>query len=124
VSEPDRNTPLSRTAASAAVAAIGWRYLPGTLTASVLVRSLAQASEAAAAAVAACGHDADAHLRADMRPDRAEVSVQARALNAATGRDVQLAHRVSAALARARARLRQLHVRRVTPASPGAGAGH
>jgi 4a-hydroxytetrahydrobiopterin dehydratase len=99
VSEPDLDAPLSRTAASAAVAGIGWRYLLGALSASVPVRSLAQASEAAAAAVAACGRDADAHLRVDLRPDRVELSVQARALNAATGRDAQLAHRVSAALA-------------------------
>jgi 4a-hydroxytetrahydrobiopterin dehydratase len=99
VSEPDLDAPLSRTAASAAVADIGWRYLLGTLNASVAVRSLAQASEVAAAAVAACGQDADAHLRVDLRPDRVELSVQARALNAATGRDAQLAHRIDAALA-------------------------
>ena len=99
MSEPDLDAPLSRTAASAAVAGIGWRYLLGALSASVPVRSLAQASEAAAAAVAACGRDADAHLRVDLRPDRVELSVQARVLNAATGRDAQLAHRVGAALA-------------------------
>jgi 4a-hydroxytetrahydrobiopterin dehydratase len=97
VSEPDPDTPLSRTAASA-VAGIGWRYLLGALDASVPVRSLAQASAAAAAAVAACGPDADAHLRADMRPDRVELSLQDRVRNAATGRDAQLAHRISAAL--------------------------
>jgi 4a-hydroxytetrahydrobiopterin dehydratase len=98
VSEPDLDAPLSRTAASAAVAGIGWRYLLGTLAASVPIRSLAQASEAAAAAVAACGPDADAHLRVDLRPDRVELSVQARALGAATGRDAQLAHHIGAAL--------------------------
>ncbi len=99
MSEPDLDAPLSRTAASAAVAGIGWRYLFGTLDASVPVRSLAQASEVAAAAVAACGRDADAHLRMDIRPDRVELSVQARAVNATTGRDAQLAHRIDAALA-------------------------
>jgi 4a-hydroxytetrahydrobiopterin dehydratase len=98
MSEQDLDAPLSRTAASAAVAGIGWRYLLGTLSASIPVRSLAQASEVAAAAVAACGPDADAHLRVDMRPDRVELSVQARALNAATGRDAHLAHRIDAAL--------------------------
>ena len=98
VSELDLDAPLSRTAASAAVAGIGWRFLHGALAASVPVRSLARASEVAAAAVAACGPDADAHLRVDLRPDRVELSVQARALSAATGRDAQLAHRVSAAL--------------------------
>lgn len=99
MSEPDLDTPLSRTAASAAVAGIGWRYLLGTLTASVPVRSLAHASEVAAAAVAACGQDADAHLRVDMRPDRVELSVQARALNVVTSRDAQLARRIGTALA-------------------------
>ena len=69
------------------MAGIGWRYLLDVLAVSVPVRSLAQASEVAAAAVAACGPDADGHLRADLRPDRVELSVQARALNAATGRD-------------------------------------
>jgi 4a-hydroxytetrahydrobiopterin dehydratase len=99
MSEPDLDAPLTRTAASAAVAAIGWRYLLGTLQAAVPVRSLAQASEVAAAAVDACGPDADAHLRVDLRADRVELSVQARASNAATGRDTRLAHRIDAALA-------------------------
>ena len=99
MSEPDRDTPLSRTAASAAVAGTGWRYLQGVLAVSVPVRSLAQASEAAAAAVAACGDDADGHLRVDLRPDRVELSVQTRALGVTTGRDPWLAHRIDSALA-------------------------
>jgi 4a-hydroxytetrahydrobiopterin dehydratase len=98
VSEPDLDTALSRTAAAAAVSDIGWRYLLGTLAVSVPVRSLAQASEAAAAAVAASGRDADGHLRVDMRPDRVELSVQTRALGAVTGRDTRLAHRIDAAV--------------------------
>jgi 4a-hydroxytetrahydrobiopterin dehydratase len=98
VTEPDRETPLSRTAASAAVQDIGWRYLLATLSASVPVRSLAQASEVAAAAVAAAGADADGHLRLDLRPDRVEVSVQTAALNTVTGLDAQLAHRIAAAV--------------------------
>jgi len=99
VSERDLDTPLSRTAASAAVAGIGWRYLLGTLAVSVAVLSLAQASEVAAAAVAASGQDADGHLRVDMRPDRVELSVQTRALGAVTGRDTRLAHRIADAVA-------------------------
>ncbi len=81
------------------MAGIGWRYLLGVLAAAVPVRSLAQASETAAAAVAACGNDADGHLRVDLRPDRIELSVQTRALGAVTGRDTRLAHRIGAALA-------------------------
>jgi hypothetical protein len=49
VTEPDIDAPVSRTAASEAVSDIGWRYLLGTLAVSVPVRSLAQASEVAAA---------------------------------------------------------------------------
>jgi len=99
VTEPDLDTPLSRTAASAAVADTGWRYLLGTLAVSVPVRSLAQASNVAAAAVAASGQDADDHLRVDMRPDRVELSVQTRALGATTGRDTRLARRIADELA-------------------------
>jgi len=98
VSEPDLDTALSRTSATAAVADIGWRYLLGTLAVSVPVRSLAQASEAAAAAVAASGPDADGHLRVDMRPGRVELSVQTRALGAVTGQDTRLAHRIDEAM--------------------------
>jgi 4a-hydroxytetrahydrobiopterin dehydratase len=99
MTELDLDAPRSRTDASAAVADIGWRYLLGTLAVSVPVRSLAQASEVAAAAVAACGEDADGHLRADLRPDRVELSVQTRALGAVTGRDTGLAHRIAEAVA-------------------------
>jgi 4a-hydroxytetrahydrobiopterin dehydratase len=81
------------------VAGTGWRYLLGTLAASVPVRSLAQASEVAAAAVAASGKDADGHLRVDLRPDRVELSVQTRAQDVITGCDTELAHRIGAAVA-------------------------
>jgi 4a-hydroxytetrahydrobiopterin dehydratase len=99
MSEAALDEPLSRTGASAAVADIGWRYLLGTLRVSVPVRSLAQASEVAAAAVAACGPDADDHLRIDLRPGSAELSVQTVARGEVTGRDVQLARSIATALA-------------------------
>ncbi len=92
------DTPLTRTAASEAVQEAGWRYLLGTLCASVPVGSLARAQEVALAAIAAAGQDADGHLRIDLRPDRVELSVQTRALDAVTGRDTQLAHRITAAV--------------------------
>ena len=100
MTEPLFDTPLSRTDASEAVQDIGWRYLLGTLSASVPVRSLAHGSEVAAAVVAVSGEDGDAHLRLDLRPDRVELSVQTRALNAATRRDILLARRVADALDR------------------------
>jgi len=99
VTEPDDDAPLSRTAASAAVRDIGWRYLLGALAAAVPVRSLAQAGQVAAAAVAACGDDADGHLRINLRPDRVELSVQTAALGEVTGRDSRLAHGIAGAVA-------------------------
>jgi 4a-hydroxytetrahydrobiopterin dehydratase len=89
---------LSRAAASAAVDSIGWRYLLGTLVASVPVDSLAYAATVAAAAAAACGDHADRHLRVDLRPDRVELSVQDRARAAVTERDTDLAALITAAL--------------------------
>jgi len=89
---------LSRQAASDAVSDQGWRYLLGSLSTSVVVDSLVQAAEVAARAVAACGSDADEHLRADLRPDRVVLTLQARDQAALTTRDVDLAHRLSATM--------------------------
>ena len=90
---------LSRVAASQAVESSGWRYILGTLCASVPVGSLGEAGRVAAAAVAACGPDADDHLRADLRPDRVELSLQDRNVPAVTRRDTELAGQITAALA-------------------------
>jgi 4a-hydroxytetrahydrobiopterin dehydratase len=100
VTNLDPDALLTRTAASAAVRDIGWRYLLSALSAAVPVRSLAQASEVAAAAVTAAGPDADAHLRVDLRADRVDLTVQTMAIGAVTGRDTVLAHRVAAAVAK------------------------
>jgi 4a-hydroxytetrahydrobiopterin dehydratase len=99
MAERDLDAPLSRTAASAAVADIGWRYLLDDLAVSVPVQSLAQGSAVAAAAVAAGGADADGHLRVDLRPDRVELSVRDRNAGRPTTRDTELAHRIAAAVA-------------------------
>jgi 4a-hydroxytetrahydrobiopterin dehydratase len=90
---------LSRTEASRAVEELGWRYILGTLCASVPVGSLSEASSVAAAAVTACGPDADGHLRADLRPGRVDLTLQDRALPAVTRRDAELAREITAALA-------------------------
>jgi 4a-hydroxytetrahydrobiopterin dehydratase len=90
---------LSRTAASTAVESLGWRYLLGSLDASVPVTSLADAVRVGAAVVAACGPDADDHLRLDLRPDRVELSVQTRAEGGVGPADVELVRTVSATLA-------------------------
>jgi 4a-hydroxytetrahydrobiopterin dehydratase len=97
MNEPDIDAPLTRTAASNAVADTGWRYLFG-LSVSVPVASMAEATTVAAAAVAAGGIDADEHLRVDLRPDRVEFSVQSWAAGVVTGRDTQLAHRIAGAM--------------------------
>jgi 4a-hydroxytetrahydrobiopterin dehydratase len=89
---------LSRTAASEAVGEQGWRFILGTLRASVAVRSMAQAADVAQRAVAACGGDADGHLRVDLRSDRVILTVQSLVHAAATSRDTELAHRISAAV--------------------------
>jgi 4a-hydroxytetrahydrobiopterin dehydratase len=98
MTEANLDIPLSRTAASQAVEDIGWRYLLGNLNVSVPVRSLAQGSDVVAAVVLTSGEDGDGHLRIDVRPGRVEISLQTRALNAVTERDVQLARRVAATL--------------------------
>jgi 4a-hydroxytetrahydrobiopterin dehydratase len=87
---------LSRTAASNAVSEQGWRFVLGTLRASVAVRSMAQAADVAQRVIAA--GDADGHLRVDLRPDRVILTLQSRAHAAATDKDVELAHQISAAV--------------------------
>jgi 4a-hydroxytetrahydrobiopterin dehydratase len=96
VSDPGR--PLSRTEASRAVEAAGWRYLLGNLCASVPVSDLAEGVAVARVAAEAAGEDADTHLRIDVRPDRVELSLQTRDRAAVTARDTELAQRISAAL--------------------------
>ena len=90
---------LSRTAASAAVENSAWRYLLATLVTAVPVDSAKQALLVAQAAVTACGTDADAHLRVDLRPTRVELSLQTEALGGITATDVELSRRVGAAVA-------------------------
>jgi 4a-hydroxytetrahydrobiopterin dehydratase len=61
---------------------------------SVLVASLAQADDVATRAVTVCGSDADGHLR----PERAVLILRSRDQAAPTGRDADLARRVTAAV--------------------------
>lgn len=102
MTQPD--VKLSRAAASQAVADLGWRYLLGTLVASVPVASLAEAARLAALAIDACEGSADGHLRLDLRPDRLELSLQARALGLVTARDTALADQITRALVAAGSR--------------------
>ena len=91
-------SPLTRTAASAAVEHIGWRYLLGAYVTSVAVDGLTQAARVAATAVAACGADADTHLRVDVRSDRVELTLQDAGTATVTARDIELAFGVTDAV--------------------------
>jgi 4a-hydroxytetrahydrobiopterin dehydratase len=90
--------PLTRHEASGAVTDLGWRYVLGVLRTSVPVESFAAAVDVAGRAAAACGPDADRHLFADVRPDRAILTLQTLAAGSVRQRDIDLAHRISAAL--------------------------
>ncbi|HEY2674489.1 MAG TPA: VOC family protein [Rugosimonospora sp.] len=94
----DATVRLTRPQASAALSPLGWRYILGVAIASVRVGSLRQAIEAAAAASAACGEDADGHLWMDVRADRVLLNLQTLAVAGVTARDVRLAGGISAAL--------------------------
>jgi 4a-hydroxytetrahydrobiopterin dehydratase len=90
---------LSRPEASAAVTGLGWRYVLGAFCTVVPVTSLAQAVDLVGHLVAVCGADADPHLRMDVRPDRVVLTLQSPAVGWVTARDVELAGRISAAVA-------------------------
>jgi 4a-hydroxytetrahydrobiopterin dehydratase len=91
----DAMTKLSRSEASDAVTGIGWRYVLGEFRTEVLTGSLPLAADVAARAAAVPG--AEGHLRMDIRADRVILSLQTAAVAWVTPRDVELAHRISAA---------------------------
>lgn len=95
----DPDVPLSRSAAVAAVDGLGWQYLLAAFQVAMPVPSVSAGVEVITAAVAAAGADADEHLRADLRADRVEFTVQDIAQTDVTDRDVEIVGRVDAALA-------------------------
>ncbi|MBG0832431.1 VOC family protein [Planomonospora sp. ID67723] len=90
---------LSRQEISEAVGDLGWRYVLGSILTTVPVGSLAQAVEVAARLVEAAGGDADDSLRMDVRADLLALNVQSLALARVTPRELELARRISAAVA-------------------------
>jgi 4a-hydroxytetrahydrobiopterin dehydratase len=92
--EPDPDRTLRRQEASDAVSGLGWRYVLGTLRATLAVGSTAEAAEVAARLVAACGDEA-ASLSIDLRPDQVALSFQSPASASVTAREVALAQQVS-----------------------------
>ena len=95
---PDR--PLTRTEAQDAVGELGWRLLLGELVTAVPLDSLAGGAGLLTAVAVELGPDGEAHLRADLRPDRLRLSVQDRARGVVTAADVDVARRVTAVLDR------------------------
>lgn len=95
----DLDARLSRPAAVSAVDGLGWQYVLDAFQVAVSVPSVSAGVEVTAAAVAAAGADADGHLRADLRVDRVEFTVQDIAQTGVTDRDVGIVRAVDAALA-------------------------
>ncbi|MEV4068095.1 VOC family protein [Nonomuraea dietziae] len=89
---------LSRKEISDAVDGLGWRFVLGVVRTSVPVISLAQAAEVAARAVAAAGEEGEASLWLDVRKDQVIVSLQSPATGWVSALELELAHRVTAAV--------------------------
>jgi 4a-hydroxytetrahydrobiopterin dehydratase len=84
---------------SDAVDLAGWRLILGAIYTEVLAPSLFEAAEAASLSVSAVGSDGQGHLTVDIRADRTVLRLQSTDVCGVTGRDVRMAHTVSAALA-------------------------
>jgi 4a-hydroxytetrahydrobiopterin dehydratase len=95
----DDDVTPTRQQISDAVDQLGWRLMLGALFTEVAAPSVGDAAQAASTAIAAAGADAQGHLTADIRADRAVLRLQSAALGAVTGRDVRLAGELSKALA-------------------------
>jgi 4a-hydroxytetrahydrobiopterin dehydratase len=91
---PAQDHRLTRTAASAAVTDLGWRYVLGVLLTSVRVPSIAGAAGFAVDVTVACGPDADTHLRVDLRSDRVVIGLSSG--GHVSEKDTELAGRISA----------------------------
>ncbi|WP_092807406.1 VOC family protein [Klenkia marina] len=96
----DDATPITRTEAQGAVTELGWRLLLGELVTVVPLDSLAEGAGLLAAVTAELGAGGDAHLRADLRPDRLRLALQHRASGRVTAADLALALRVTGVLDR------------------------
>lgn len=95
---PEPAQAISRHEASDAVAGIGWRYVLGVLRTRVATPSLDRSAEVVSVAVAAVGAGADGHLWFDVRSDQVVMSLQSLDEARVTRLDIDLAHRITAAL--------------------------
>jgi len=92
---PATGQKLTRQEISDRVTGLGWRYNLGLIRTSIKVESIAQAAAAAQAVTALAAQDGDS-LSADLRPDRAILTLQSRADGWVTEREIELAGRISA----------------------------
>jgi 4a-hydroxytetrahydrobiopterin dehydratase len=90
---------ITRTAASASVHELGWRYILGAFQTAVPVGSLAEALAVSAAALSATEGAADEQLRVDARADRVELALLPRTTAHVDEQSIELAGRITAALA-------------------------
>ena len=84
---------------SDAVGDLGWRLVLGEIRCEVRVTTLAEAARVASLAVAACGAAGQGHLRVDVRSNRALIALCSTTGMRVTRDDLQLAAKVSGALA-------------------------
>ncbi|MEU7895623.1 VOC family protein [Nonomuraea sp. NPDC049152] len=89
---------LSRREISDAVGGSGWRFVLGAVRTSVPVTSLARAAEVAARVAATAGGEGDGSLWMDVRGDRVVLTLQSLATGWVTPLEIDLAHRLSAAV--------------------------
>ncbi|NEE03054.1 VOC family protein [Phytoactinopolyspora halotolerans] len=78
---------------------LGWRRVLGVLGTSVEVENLSQAVDVAARAAEACGADGDGRLNVDIRHGRVVLTLHSVADAEVTSYDVELAGRISTAIA-------------------------
>ena len=87
---------LTRQEISAAVSGLGWRLILGALQTYVLVASLADAVQVIASVSSVAGDEAGPSLRADVRADRAVLTLQSPETGWVTSHELELARRISA----------------------------
>jgi 4a-hydroxytetrahydrobiopterin dehydratase len=92
----DENGKLSRQEISETVTEWGWRHILGSLVTFVRAGSLAEAADLAGRLTSYLGDVSGHRLRVDLREDRLVLMLEAGDARMVTGRDVELAHRISA----------------------------
>ncbi len=95
----DEGVALSAGHISAATADLGWRYVLGTLRASIRLGPLWQVAEVATELIRACGAGADESLRLDLRPGRLELVLQLSDPAGLTARELAHARTIATAAA-------------------------